>query len=272
MGAGFGGVAVAAELLRHGPHDVTLLEAAEQLGGTWHHNRYPGAACDVPSHLYSYSFAQRASWSRVYSHQPEILAYLRETADDLGITRRIVTGTEVTACAWDEGTREWTVRSRRTGDGDGPEEERTADAVVLATGQLDKPSWPAMEGDFAGAQLPLGALGPRVRPAGEAGRGHRYGLDHLLVLVPHPGRPQRRQLAGLHGRVRGPHSLPGPFGVPTDSPLRTSQEGCPAGSVGTRLPGRMSGVMGGRAGGWSVRVSMWTPSGLVRYFASSFGW
>ncbi|WP_221268115.1 NAD(P)/FAD-dependent oxidoreductase [Streptomyces sp. TLI_185] len=151
VGAGFGGIAVAAELLRHGLDDVTLLEAAPQLGGTWHHNRYPGAACDVPSHLYSYSFAQRASWAHVFSHQDEILRYAQETADALGITPRIVTDTTVTSCTWDDGTRTWTVRSRRTGS-DGPEEERVADAVVLATGQLDKPAFPAVEGlsEFAG--------------------------------------------------------------------------------------------------------------------------
>ncbi|WP_405871837.1 flavin-containing monooxygenase [Streptomyces sp. NBC_00005] len=151
MGAGFGGIAVAAELLRHGLDDVTLLEAAPGPGGTWHHNRYPGAACDVPSHLYSYSFAQRASWAHVFSHQGEILQYARETADALGITPRIVTDTTVTSCTWDDGTRTWTVRSRRTGS-DGPQEERVADAVVLATGQLDKPALPAVEGlaDFAG--------------------------------------------------------------------------------------------------------------------------
>ncbi|WP_435228285.1 flavin-containing monooxygenase [Streptomyces sp. Tue6028] len=151
VGAGFGGIAVAAELLRHGLDDVTLLEAAPAPGGTWHHNRYPGAACDVPSHLYSYSFAQRPDWTHLFSHQPEILAYLRQTADSLGITPRIVTGTEVTACTWDDRTCTWTVRSRRT-DTTGPYEERVADALVLATGQLDKPSFPAVEGlsRFAG--------------------------------------------------------------------------------------------------------------------------
>ncbi|MHC3474301.1 flavin-containing monooxygenase [Streptomyces sp. 7R007] len=151
MGAGFGGIAAAAELLRHGLDDVTVLEAAPELGGTWYHNRYPGAACDVPSHLYSYSFAQRACWQRLFSRRDEILRYARETADALGVTPRVVTGTTVTACLWDDRTRTWTVRSRPT-DTDGPERERTADAVVLATGQLDKPALPAVPGlpDFAG--------------------------------------------------------------------------------------------------------------------------
>ncbi|MEU1276004.1 NAD(P)/FAD-dependent oxidoreductase [Streptomyces sp. NPDC005799] len=148
MGAGFGGIAVAAELLRHGLDDVTLLEAAPELGGTWFHNRYPGAACDVPSHLYSYSFAQRASWPRLFCRRDEILRYARETADALGVTPRVVPDTTVTSCTWDEESCTWTVRGRRGGCA----EERVADAVVLATGQLDKPAFPALEGlaDFAG--------------------------------------------------------------------------------------------------------------------------
>ncbi|WP_189932273.1 flavin-containing monooxygenase [Streptomyces sulfonofaciens] len=149
VGAGFGGVAAAAELLRHGFEDVTLLEAAAELGGTWQHNRYPGAACDVPSHLYSYSFAQRAEWSRVFSPGAEILEYLRGTAAALGVARRVVTGTQVTACAWDDTTRRWTVHSRGP---DGREERRTADALVVATGQLNHPALPRTQGrsTFAG--------------------------------------------------------------------------------------------------------------------------
>jgi cation diffusion facilitator CzcD-associated flavoprotein CzcO len=149
VGAGFGGIAAAAELLRHGFEDVTLLEAAPGLGGTWYHNRYPGAACDVPSHLYSYSFAQRPQWSRLCSPQEEILGYLRATAAGLGIDRRVVTGTEVTACTWDEDTCLWTVHST---DAAGRRERRTAGALVLATGQLNRPALPGIPGreDFAG--------------------------------------------------------------------------------------------------------------------------
>src|SRR4051812_27033089 len=73
VGAGLGGIAAAIELTKHGFDDVKVLESAASLGGTWFHNSYPGAACDVPSHLYSYSFAQRRHWSRICSPQQEIL-------------------------------------------------------------------------------------------------------------------------------------------------------------------------------------------------------
>jgi cation diffusion facilitator CzcD-associated flavoprotein CzcO len=143
VGAGFGGIAAAAELMRHGFREVTLLEAAPGLGGTWRHNTYPGAACDVPSHLYSYSFAQRAEWSRLCSPQAEILGYLRTTASTLGVDRRVVTGSRVTACEWDEQACTWTVRSTEP---DGSEIERFADALVLATGQLNQPAVPKIPG------------------------------------------------------------------------------------------------------------------------------
>ena len=73
VGAGFGGIAAAIELQRHGFRELTILDAADDLGGTWLHNSYPGAACDVPSHLYSFSYATRRDWSRLCSPQPEIL-------------------------------------------------------------------------------------------------------------------------------------------------------------------------------------------------------
>src|SRR3979409_21619 len=85
VGAGFGGVSAASELRRHGFDDVTILEGAPDLGGTWFHNTYPGAACDVPSHLYSFSYAQRRDWSRLCSPQAEIHGYLHEVAARHGV-------------------------------------------------------------------------------------------------------------------------------------------------------------------------------------------
>ncbi|HWN31573.1 MAG TPA: NAD(P)/FAD-dependent oxidoreductase [Pseudonocardia sp.] len=149
VGAGFGGIAAAIELRRHGFDDVTLLEAAPELGGTWHYNSYPGAACDVPSHFYSYSYAQRRDWSRLCSPQSEILDYLRTVAADFDVERRIVTGTEVTACGWDDAACVWTVHTRDTAGRPGT---RQAEALVLATGQLNQPAMPPLDGlaEFAG--------------------------------------------------------------------------------------------------------------------------
>jgi cation diffusion facilitator CzcD-associated flavoprotein CzcO len=145
VGAGFGGVAAAIELRRHGFTDVTLLERAPELGGTWFANTYPGVACDVPSHLYSFSFATRRDWSRLCSPQDEILTYLRGVARDHGIDRLIVPDTDVEACEWDSSECRWAVRS---GDG----RSWNADAVVIATGQLHQPAFPTIDGRelFAG--------------------------------------------------------------------------------------------------------------------------
>jgi cation diffusion facilitator CzcD-associated flavoprotein CzcO len=145
VGAGFGGIAAAIELRRHGIERITILERAPDLGGTWFYNRYPGAACDVPSHLYSFSYAQRRDWSRLCSPQDEIHSYLHEVARAMGIERLVETGRNVTACTWDAGRCRWVVA---TAEGVTYE----ADAIVLATGQLHQPSVPRLEGieSFAG--------------------------------------------------------------------------------------------------------------------------
>jgi cation diffusion facilitator CzcD-associated flavoprotein CzcO len=139
VGAGFGGVAAAIELRRHGFDDVTILDAADELGGTWHFNTYPGSACDVPSHLYSFSYAQRRDWTRLCPTQPEILAYLREVAERYDVARHMVFGARVDACRWDDDARRWRVT---TEDGRAFE----AEAVVLATGQLNQPHFPTLRG------------------------------------------------------------------------------------------------------------------------------
>lgn len=148
VGAGFGGLAAAIELRRHGFDDLQILEKAPALGGTWWYNRYPACSCDVPSQLYSFSFAQRRVWSRVCSRREEILSYLNEVARERGVEQLIQAGTEVSECVWDEYSKRWTVRST-----DGRSWE--ADAVIVATGQLHRPSIPHIEGAerFAGERF-----------------------------------------------------------------------------------------------------------------------
>src|SRR5258708_884631 len=145
VGAGFGGVAAAIELRRHGFDDVTILERGPGVGGTWWYNTYPGCVCDVPSHLYSFSFAQRRDWSRMCSPQPEILDYLRGVAREHGVDRVVVPDTDVASCKWDEDACGWTVTSSDGRSWD-------ADAVIVATGQLHQSAEPELEGseEFAG--------------------------------------------------------------------------------------------------------------------------
>src|SRR5579884_27897 len=145
VGAGVGGIAAAIELRRHAFEDVTLLERASRLGGTWLYNTYPNCTCDVPSHLYSFSFAQRRDWSRLCSPQGEILRYLDDVAREHGVAERVLTGVEVRACEWDHDSARWTVRAA-----DGRSWE--AEAVIVATGQLHQPAVPRLEGAgrFAG--------------------------------------------------------------------------------------------------------------------------
>ena len=139
VGAGFGGIATAIELGRHDFTDVRILEAGPSLGGTWFYNSYPGAACDVPSHLYSYSYEQRRDWSRLCSTQSEILEYLRGVARDHDVQRLIELSRRVRSCRFDEASSRWTVETE-TG------QRYEADAIVLATGQLNQPAIPGLPG------------------------------------------------------------------------------------------------------------------------------
>ncbi len=145
VGAGFGGIAAAIELRGQGFADVTILDKAPGIGGTWLHNTYPGAACDVPSHFYSFSYAQRRDWTRLCSPQPEILSYLRGVARDHGVDSLVVAGVEVTACRYDDAKQCWRVEAA-----DGRHWE--AEALIIATGQLHRPVTPRIEGSetFAG--------------------------------------------------------------------------------------------------------------------------
>jgi cation diffusion facilitator CzcD-associated flavoprotein CzcO len=144
VGGGFGGIAAAAMLRRAGHRDVTVFERGERVGGVWHHNTYPGAACDVPSHLYELSFAPNPRWSRRYAPQAEIQAYIERVARDEGVLDRVRTATEVQAARWDDERAVWEIETSA-----GPHE---ADVLITACGQLSVPAIPPLEGldGFAG--------------------------------------------------------------------------------------------------------------------------
>jgi cation diffusion facilitator CzcD-associated flavoprotein CzcO len=144
IGAGMAGILSAIKLEEAGYADVTVYEKADSLGGTWRENTYPGIACDVPSHLYSYSFAPNPDWSHVFSPGPEIKAYLEDVARRHGVERVIRFGTEITRLEFVDGR--WRIETS-TGDSD------EADVVIAATGVLHHPAYPDIEGldDFAGA-------------------------------------------------------------------------------------------------------------------------
>ncbi len=144
VGGGFGGVAALVMLHRAGYENVTVFERSERLGGVWHHNTYPGAACDIPSHLYEFSFAPNPCWSRRYAPQPEIQDYIERVVRAHGVEQRVRTGVEVTGARWQPDQRRWQLSTSA-----GPAE---ADVLLTACGQLSTPQKPAIPGleRFAG--------------------------------------------------------------------------------------------------------------------------
>ncbi|HET9719026.1 MAG TPA: NAD(P)/FAD-dependent oxidoreductase [Solirubrobacteraceae bacterium] len=131
VGGGFGGVAALVMLHRAGYGDVTLFERGERLGGVWQSNTYPGAACDIPSHLYEFSFAPNPRWSRRFAPQPEIQAYIERVVREDGLEDRVRTGVEVTSARWKAQERRWQLETSA-----GPSE---ADVLIAACGQLSIP-------------------------------------------------------------------------------------------------------------------------------------
>lgn len=136
VGSGFGGLGTAIRLKQRGVEDFVILERADDVGGTWRDNTYPGCACDVPSHLYSFSFALNPDWSHSYSRQPEIWDYLKRCAREFGVLPHVRFGTEVRSAEWRDGR--WHVVTSR-----GP---WTASILVAATGPLSEPRKPDLPG------------------------------------------------------------------------------------------------------------------------------
>ncbi len=139
IGAGFGGIGLAITLKKAGMDSLTIFEKAEGVGGVWRDNTYPGAACDVPSHLYSFSFEPNPDWSRRYSPQREILDYLERCVDKYGLRPNLRLGTEVARAEFDEDSAKWRIE---TAGGETIE----ADVLVSACGQLSRPATTRIEG------------------------------------------------------------------------------------------------------------------------------
>ncbi|MDX6665584.1 MAG: hypothetical protein QOG68_1790 [Solirubrobacteraceae bacterium] len=138
LGTGFAGLGLAIKLKQQGDDDFVVLERAGDVGGTWRDNTYPGCQCDIPSHLYSFSFAPNPNWSRLFPTQPEIWDYLRDCTDRFGVRPHIRFNCEVRGADWDEEHGFWRVQ---TADG-----EITARVVVTGQGGLSEPSLPDIAG------------------------------------------------------------------------------------------------------------------------------
>jgi cation diffusion facilitator CzcD-associated flavoprotein CzcO len=206
VGSGFAGLGLAIRLREAGIEDFVVLERADDVGGTWQANTYPGCQCDVPSHLYSFSFAPNPSWTRTYSRQQEIWDYLRGLADHYDLRRHIRFGHELTGAAWDDDAQRWRVQ---TSGG-----AWTAQILVDASGPLSQPKLPAIRGlrrfqgkifhsaewdhdhDLTGERVAVIGTGasaiqfvPRI--AGQVGKLHVFQRTAPWIL-PHTDRPTTR--------------------------------------------------------------------------------
>ncbi|MFF3669442.1 flavin-containing monooxygenase [Microtetraspora malaysiensis] len=144
VGAGFAGLGTAIRLLQEGHRDLVVLEQADNVGGTWRDNTYPGCACDVPSRLYSFSFAPNPDWSRRFAPQREIEGYLRRCVHDYDLTPYLRLGVALQRASWDQERHRWILQTSR-----GP---LAAGVLVMAQGPLSEPAVPSLPGmeDFAG--------------------------------------------------------------------------------------------------------------------------
>lgn len=144
VGAGFSGIGLGSKLQRRGFDDFQIIDRGHDFGGTWYSNTYPGAECDIQSHLYSFSFRPNPYWSKTYATQPEIYSYLRHVAEEEGLYQKVSFGENVEDASWDDKAGLWRVVTSSA--------EYEAKAIVFATGHLSDPKVPALDGlnDFKG--------------------------------------------------------------------------------------------------------------------------
>lgn len=215
IGAGFAGVAMAIRLKQEGIEDFVILERADDVGGVWHYNTYPGCRCDVPSHLYSLSFAPNPEWSHTYSPQPEIRQYLEDCADRFGIRAHLRTGVTMESAGWNEESGCWEVET----DGG----TVSAQILVNGMGPLTEPELPDVPGidSFQGKTMhsarwdhDYDLTGKRVASVGTGASAIQYvpeiadQVDELFVfqrtapwIMPHGDRPIRDRERWLYRNV-----------------------------------------------------------------------
>jgi len=203
VGTGFSGLGMAIRLQQDGIEDFVVLERASGVGGTWRDNTYPGCACDVPSHLYSFSFAPNSEWSHVFSRQPEIREYLERVTNEYGLRPRLHLNTDLEAGVWDDEALVWRLRTSRG--------ELTAEVLVSGCGGLVEPALPDVPGvetfagpafhsarwdhsvDLAGKRVAMvgtGASAIQVVPAIQPMVGHLTVFQRTPPwVVPRPDRP-----------------------------------------------------------------------------------
>ncbi len=221
VGAGFSGLGMAIRLKQSGIHDFLVLERASDVGGTWHFNTYPGCRCDVPSHLYSFSFAPNPEWSNTYSSQPEIRDYLRRCADEFGLRPHVVTGVEVQAAHWEQDGQRWLIETTQGAF--------SASVLVSGMGPLTEPKLPAVPGieSFEGKTMHSSRwdhdhdlTGKRVASIGTGASAIQYvpsiqdQVEKLYVfqrtapwIMPHGSRPIKNRERALFRRVPGAQRL-----------------------------------------------------------------
>ena len=203
VGSGFSGLGMAIKLKQAGEQDFVVLERADEVGGTWRDNTYPGCRCDVPSHLYSFSFAPNPGWSSTFSPQAEILDYLRACAERYGVLPHVRFRHELLGADWDEESRLWRLDTSRG--------EMTAEVLIAGQGPLSDPRTPDLPGfeNFEGAAFHSARWdhehdldGERVAVIGTGASAIQFvpaiqpRVDRLHVfqrtapwVVPHPNRP-----------------------------------------------------------------------------------
>jgi cation diffusion facilitator CzcD-associated flavoprotein CzcO len=215
VGSGFSGIGLAIRLREQGVEDFAVLERGDGVGGTWHYNTYPGCGCDVPSNLYSFSFAPNPDWSRTYSRQPEIRAYLERTVEQFGVGDKIRLNCEVRGADWDETAKRWVL--------DTAQGEVRAKILISGTGPLVEPKIPDFPGleTFRGPRFhsarwdhSVDLKGKRVASIGTGASAIQYvpaiagDVEQLYVVqrtppwvMPHSARPVTRFEKLLYRRV-----------------------------------------------------------------------